>query len=295
MQSMTRDLLSYLDFFVYTDKDLISLLSTTKEFHKYKSAFTYNQKDYTFDESVFDLWYNHRIQWVCHKNPVELVHPLPQFVTKLKFGPEKIKKLISGDIPDHVSDVTLDNNSCTSLRPGILPKSLKKLTLNFFGRPILNRAIPFGTKEIVFFYPTCKMDPFAFPKSVTSVTLYTDSSNPSYEFKLSMLPLSLRKLVLMGPRPIFDSIPKCITHLYIYNNLWEPYTIPESVTHLFIGPGILSTISSYRIPPTVKHLVLDRFYRVYNKKGEIPDTLESIRLHRSVAFSLPPIPKITYY
>jgi hypothetical protein len=288
-----QDTLIHVHSFLSNDRDLISLLSTSKEFHLLKNKFLYTKKKYSFEETFVDLWYARNIKWIYMCESVECLKKLPLFVTKVYFLGFISQELRVGDIPDHVKDIHLGNID-SDLVTGMLPKCTKNIVFDSrFTKSVRKGSIPFGTEKVSFDLVCADVKQGAIPKTVLSVVIPIDML-----LGPKILPDSVKKLTVTGPAitafaPEIN-IPSSVTHLYIDTETF-PFSIPKSVTHLYITNSFFGTINTLNVPPTVKHLILSRRYQKYNTKTQIPVTLKSITLHKSVCLALPPIPKITFY
>lgn len=278
--------------FLSNDRDLISLLSTSREFDRLKNKFLYEKKEYCFEETFVDLWYARNIKWIYFCKSMECLKQLPLFVTKVDFFGFVYHQLRVGDIPDHVTDIKLGAID-GPLLPGMLPKSTKNIGFDSrFNKPIRKGSIPFGTKKVLFDDICVNPDQGSIPETVRTVVIpFAMLAGPEF------LPNSVKHLTLTKKTNIIPQrilIPSSVTHLCVDCDI-PTFSIPTSVTHLYITSGFTGTINELNIPPTVKHLILSNRYHKYNKKNQIPVTLKSITLHKCVCLNLPHIPKIRFY
>lgn len=287
-----QDTLIHVHSFLSNDRDLISLLSISREFDRLKNKFLYEKKEYCFEETFVDLWYARNIQWIYMCESVGCLKQLPLFVTKVYFFGFIPQELRVGDIPDHVTDIQLGGID-GPLLPGMLPKSTKNVVFDSrFKKPIREGSIPFGTEKVFFSDACVNPDQGAIPETVNSVVLPLRML-----YGTDFLPNSVKILEVTqkgSALPPEIKIPSSVTHLYIRCTPF-PFPIPKTVTHLYIAKEFTGTLDTLNIPPTVNHLILSEHYQKYNMKRQIPVTLKSITLHKCVCLALPPIPKIRFY
>ncbi|EFA75741.1 hypothetical protein PPL_10794 [Heterostelium album PN500] len=277
-----------------------------------KKLYQYRNYDYFYDD---DLEYIYRLisesQSVtvlgdCHT----LKYGLPKSIKSLKFDYDFDEPLVKGSLPGSLEVLDLIELIDQEIPPGVLPESLRELSIEHYAFEIQAGVLPSGLRKLTLSNSQCDIRPGILPSGLQNLYL-----GCHYEIQPGVLPGGLRKFSLFDYQHEIQAgvLPSSLESLSLisyqfqlkedlqYSELtWEENTWVESKSYfpitwlraisslanlqsLFINfpKHNLQDITIFNVnylPPTLESLDLRLYGKESILKGTMPTSLKNIYL-----------------
>lgn len=287
-----------------TNKEFISFLSVSRDYHELKSKFCYNKGFFEYNtiyrESVpyFDniicktTFYDFTIKKTLPKNIQHLSLKfcydevqdivLPSTILYLRVENMYAGQVITKEfLPRNLKEIVLNYNN--ELLPGVLPDTLEKIVLgDIFNKPIQHGVIPKNVKEFTFGRGySWGIEPGILPSSLRKLTFRNRIKNP---LLLGVIPENVKELNMSCAKGRVDIlskgiiIPPSVRILHLTTSIYfmhKEHSIPNTVKELYLC-GIWNSIPLGLVPDSVRVLSFGNMYNTKIKKGSIPFGVETL-------------------
>jgi len=226
----------------------------------------------------------------------------------LKLVIQSYKYLIERDVlPNNLISLYIGDGFETNLKPGVLPHSIKKLTIKKYNYPLQPNVIPPNVEYLdlsSFNYPLKYGD---LPNKIKYLNLYfydhelkegiipcsveyLDLTNFKKSLKKGDLPIHLIKLKLSNYLNDIDTeiLPNKLKYLNLYPNFSSKImkkALPNTLTHLLLGINFNQTLEKDILPDSLIYLRIGDFNDfLYNNNNNIPSNLIELSCNTNSSF-----------